>query len=900
MKLLRATIRNYRVHRELTVEFESGVTAIAAPNEYGKSTLLEAIHRALFLKHRTGGEIRRAMGSRHGGHPEIEVHFEVGGARWRLRKLFATQSGQCELTDETSGRTWKSDEAEAQLARLVGREPVGSNRKELDAAWDHLWVWQGKAGGDPLQTAGAEALERVLQGAIGEAEALVAGDAHVLELLRERVDATWTKSRDATKKDSEASRAAAKIEELQQQLEVATARRAERANQSEQLADARRSLAIARKAKTENAALLEPCETKHSELDRLRLQQESATRERDRIAKELKQLDAWAKDAQDKRAALDPAVAAEAQARAEAAAKSVALAHARRLRDGADGRAKAAELAAMRARDAATAARIARDLAEKEALAKGLRADADAFAAKKRAVDEAQAAFDASLAIAEADVAELQRREKALQSVRDRLAGVAVRLARTAGSSQVFVDGLPLETGASLHVTEVAELRFADGSVIEVRPGGGELQALRQQLATAEAELREELLRLGVADVEAARAARVRRADLAAKVEQATALLRGTRDPESELQKLPGVVERLARELAQFGSRGIEVDPAAAPEELQRLAERTEGSLQTLREAAVTAAEAVRGAEGEHERAGARLHEAELELQKARTELEQCNRLVGDAQAFDARRLALRDQVAKEAELGAASARRLAELPLVTAQLADLRKQEKALESQIATTEGKEQLLEEQLQGEHAEDLDAVIEEVQARIARQQRAATDARARADGEKLLLGLLEGMQKEQRARREAPFVAACDRYLAIAHGPGIRSALQGDDRRGLGRIDRSSVGLGAFDFDELSQGGQELTALAVRLAMAEVLAKEQPDRILPLVLDDAVTNVDPERLRSVGFLLAEAARNGVQVVFATCDVERAPGLRADRLVPLPRPSWGSSTPVAVEGD
>jgi uncharacterized protein YhaN len=125
--------------------------------------------------------------------------------------------------------------------------------------------------------------------------------------------------------------------------------------------------------------------------------------------------------------------------------------------------------------------------------------------------------------------------------------------------------------------------------------------------------------------------------------------------------------------------------------------------------------------------------------------------------------------------------------------------------------------------------------------------------------------------------------------------VRIGLAGDDQRTLGLVDRTAGGLGAFTFQELSQGGRELTALAARLAMAEVLAAEQPDRALPLVLDDAVTNVDPERLRQVGFLLARAATRGVQVVFATCDVERAEGLRAHSVVKLARPNWDGAGPA-----
>mgnify|MGYP003471247982 CR=1 FL=1 len=56
MKLLSAVVRNYRVHREVAVEFDGSRTLIGGPNESGKSTLMEAVHRALFLKATVTGE----------------------------------------------------------------------------------------------------------------------------------------------------------------------------------------------------------------------------------------------------------------------------------------------------------------------------------------------------------------------------------------------------------------------------------------------------------------------------------------------------------------------------------------------------------------------------------------------------------------------------------------------------------------------------------------------------------------------------------------------------------------------------------------------------------------------------------------------------------------------------
>lgn len=48
MKLARVRLENFRAHRDTTIDFEDGITAIVGSNESGKSTVLEAIEYALF------------------------------------------------------------------------------------------------------------------------------------------------------------------------------------------------------------------------------------------------------------------------------------------------------------------------------------------------------------------------------------------------------------------------------------------------------------------------------------------------------------------------------------------------------------------------------------------------------------------------------------------------------------------------------------------------------------------------------------------------------------------------------------------------------------------------------------------------------------------------------------
>ena len=154
MRLTSVTLRNCRLHRELKVDFDPARTLIGGPNETGKSTLIETVHRALFLKAKGNTEHHRAMNSSlHLGHPEVELAFEAGGISYLLKKRFGS-AGTTTLAPSNSVLL-SGDAAEIELARLLSAE-AGLSGKAISVQWAHLWVWQGQAGADPSAHATAQ------------------------------------------------------------------------------------------------------------------------------------------------------------------------------------------------------------------------------------------------------------------------------------------------------------------------------------------------------------------------------------------------------------------------------------------------------------------------------------------------------------------------------------------------------------------------------------------------------------------------------------------------------------------------------------------------------------------------------------------------------------------------
>ena len=88
MRLIRCEVISVRRHRELALEFAPGLTVIGGANESGKSSLVEALHRTLFVRAASSVSASQDLRSQiHAGHPQIKIEFETREHQWTLLKL---------------------------------------------------------------------------------------------------------------------------------------------------------------------------------------------------------------------------------------------------------------------------------------------------------------------------------------------------------------------------------------------------------------------------------------------------------------------------------------------------------------------------------------------------------------------------------------------------------------------------------------------------------------------------------------------------------------------------------------------------------------------------------------------------------------------------------------------
>jgi exonuclease SbcC len=139
MHLTSLSLRNYRVYRELDLEFPDGLIGIYGPNGAGKSTLVESIRYALYGDARTPKDELRSGGV--GEDMRVTLVFEHEGNSYEVRRTLKGVNLTPAVQVFRNGQLTVSSvrDANALLARVIGMSSsaflasVCAQQKELTA-----------------------------------------------------------------------------------------------------------------------------------------------------------------------------------------------------------------------------------------------------------------------------------------------------------------------------------------------------------------------------------------------------------------------------------------------------------------------------------------------------------------------------------------------------------------------------------------------------------------------------------------------------------------------------------------------------------------------------------------------------------------------------------------------
>lgn len=922
MHLISATIRNYRIHHEQKIEFDRSRALIGGPNESGKSTLIEAIHRALFLRSKTGGEIQKGMLSTLPGafgHPEVDVCFRAGECDYHLSKRFSGgQTGTTKLT-EAGGRTWTGEEAEARLASLLGLDAlVGGHgaANKLAQQWAHLWVWQGKSGDDPCLHAGPEhaALLQRLQQTGGAAAMQSKCDSEVASGFARAVSDIFGQSGKKPRKGSDLEKAESAVETAETIWRQAS-NRIERLREAvENFENASAAIAQAKKDLQSLHAQRKEVAEKLVRVEQLIALQAAREAEALNAAEKHETL----KKAHEQIAALRGRIAASESSLAPKQAKVTEV---ERCVTEAQLQAAAAERAYSSGCEKTRAARLRRDwavaavqLLEKKGAVEQLAARAEKIAVRQAKVKRLREEMARLPEIDARKLKKLQTLESDVGKAEAALSAMAAGIEVITAEAPVQIGGKAFAAGESRIVTETTEIHFGDSFRLRIRPGGGDnLAEARQNAAEAGKRLQKNLDELSLESVAKAGEIFARRSQLQGSIDQEETALQGM-DSEKVPSLLAAAQEEETSAQAEVDRRLERVSEASPPDDLGTARER----LATEENALRSADSAEMNFKAHHDDAqkslknlGEELTRTRQSIEKEASDLKECHAqlrlLLENHNDDETRSEALREAFsAKTKTETALRETRAALAQLQPPVLEDDRKRfqrawdEAMKQQQKALTKQTEARVE--LRSDGSADPEGELAHAEAKLDSARRHLDGVRRKAAAIQLLDTLFTEEQQAMADHFTQPLVERISGYLQCLFGPEARAVVTLGEGAFTGmHLIRSGNGAGAMSFGNLSGGAREQVAAAVRLAMAEVLAGDHGD-CLPVVFDDAFAYSDPERVKTLQRMLDLAANRGLQVIVLTCTPSDYVGLGA-RQVLLRAPSTtidsDSRLPVSATG-
>ncbi len=867
MRLLEVEVRNWRGLSSKLAVLSPRLNLILGPNESGKSRLFQAVRFGLFESYKGIAQHKQLLQSWTSSEsPFVRISFADGDVQYELQKQFL-KGASAQLVG--AGTTLRAEDAEEALRTLVGARHVGgraANSADL-GIWPLLMVPQGesrKALHEDMNDYGRGQLQERLSKEIGVA-AISATGQRLMVLAEQEYNRFFTATGQEAKtlRDARAELNAAEMAFVE--ASEATSRQEQTAAT---LADKRREL-LDLDARAQSAK---------QDAEAMRVRAEAVQAAGGRVAIAQGTLNTATARASNAEAALNSRTEADnaverltnelSKLESELARREITQRELDQAVQRAEGGVAAAEAEVRAARAAIDAAQREKRRVELTEARQDLTSRIASLERLDRAVTEARANRAALPMIDTARLEQLNSLDRAARAAAAQLQGAAVSVVVHL-RQKAAVDGMAHEAGEQVHVDVVENRRISIGEIadVEVRPGGGALDRLRDAKVTADSALAAALRGAGATDL----------GDAATIHTSLTAL-------DGQIGQL--LAEAKATSAKSFGQ--LREEFARQDADIERLGPESEsqGDAALLTSALELSDSKLVDARGTREAANAAVAECRsvtagfvASAQRAREENDRITHLYTNRPKADDLRVAQAGTIAERERAQAALAaaqREFADLGGGEAQ-ADARRLAQAQEG-LAKRVRDARTAVDQLQGtlqammeagnyENVQQAGALVEQARTNLWRLERQAAAAQR----------LWQVLSEERRRVIDsltAPVTLRVKPYLQDLSPGSSLDAGEGLEVIGLQSGDLKEP------FTELSGGAQEQISLLTRIGMAEVLAG---DGTLPLILDDALINTDPERIKRVHRALFRAA-DKLQVILFSCHDVLFDGLGAEFVAKL----------------
>lgn len=869
LRLRRIAVDGFRKFREpMAIDgLTDGLNIVIEPNETGKSTLLEALRAAFFVRHGTKNQLAQSFapyGEAVG--PEIQVSFEANGAPWTITKRFLRGA-----TIEVTGPQGKAqgEDAEAQLHALLGsvRDTSQKGDAATYGALGLLWVAQT----DALAVTGPGQIVRDTVRSTLEAEvgSIMGGPAY--KRVRTRIDEQFGRYWSPTgQKRGRQNEAMERVEIAETAAREAAGRAARLEKTFSELETARARLKVVQReiaddtdvqARKELVASLEIARAAAQILATRRAEHEAVSA-KGRGLEDLAERHRIATEARDK------AGLALEQAQMRRAAHSEGLAGAKLRLVDARGALDSARTARLDARSALSAG---------EDRARAMRRKTGIAAARKRHAElielerlQGEAKALAATLISTKAIALLEANERAVAEALALRGAGATRIALSGVTDGILINGEPMGVGEQT-LTGETHILLGDAELVVFPPAGA--ASAEEALSSALKRQQSALEDLALADLADARARNDAARDAASELRTIAARIEAS-TPADEHVGLAAGAAALKLFIVELGddSVGAEGDaPNIAA--LTKTMESAESALARAEGAHDSAVDSLRRAEDEDAPLATAEARAGSDLANAKAQIDTMESRP-DITSLAADLLRAREQSAAAAvKLEAATQDAAAhDAAVITRKIETIDARSRAagdtrtkLEMEIARLEGTV----ESEGGKGLADREAAArEETEAARAALQRIVDEATSL----KLLREILDEARDETSAKFVGPVAKRAKRHIERLL-PGCDLSFSEDLT--LEAVVRGGISEGCGD---LSRGTQEQLSVLTRIAFADMLLEQgQP---VSLILDDPLVYADDARLDVMVEILSEAAER-MQVILLTCRDRAFRHVQATRL-------------------
>ena len=887
MRLLQCSLHSIRRHQALELDFHPGLTLITGANETGKSSLVEALHRTLFLKATaTGTPVQRLRSLQHSGHPQVTLRFEAQGHDWTLQKRFSGQSGTTHLTGPGQPPRLGA-EAEEHLADLLGVDStIGSRQagKVLPSRWAHLWVMQGEAGRELLALGGDH---YDLPGLIDQLEQQAGAalqsplDQHLHDQLKQLVSTSVT-----TRGARHQSRLWLSEQAVVKQREVLTeacsvlSRFEQASDELDNLDEEQRHLANHQRPKLE----AERCR-----LQALQQRQERATAERKGLQRQLapmeqqhKQLTLQARNLQQTLTALRHkqnelqqvehtlALCGKAVSAADTKLVEQRKQHGQHLKTRQDLEQRGQQL---------------RRLEEQSQLTQRLQQlhqQRQQHQALQRQKNELSVELERLRAPSDTALQAIKEQHNRVEALTIRVEAMASTITLDRSDQTVLLNGTPIPIGTPQRHASSYSITIGEGVALSITPGGGEgLEEISREQRQLQSAVADHLKQWNAASM----------ADLDARCLQRTTLLtqlavlqqqQGSIDPKAgdiEEAQLKQRLDQLAVDLLDGDPITLEVHKTNTMEALQAELSSCRDRYRQANDALQVSQKRLQTEEEQVQSQKQQLQHLQLKREALVVEtrgLDQQSKAMvrdhGEPEVLAANLEDLDNQVrqlrsslqalapgAMDPEMANAATKR---------QLTEVQQQEQALQQRLQHLSGEQGALLERCRALGSNDPYGAKEAAERELHQAEAAHRHEALQVRAQQHLLSLFETARTDLSNRYTAPLSESIAGYLQpLLLQSGDACQLNYGAKEGLHNLTLQRQGL-ALPFLALSGGMKEQLNAALRLALADTL-RSGHGGCLPVLFDDAFTNTDPDRLQTVLSMLRRAVDRGLQVIVLSCD-------------------------------